>query len=202
MNENFLNADLFASAFIRPCEEFKRNLGLLMFEFSHFYPADFPRGRDFMDALDGFLSKLPKGWPYGVEMRNKNFLHPDYFAMLARHGVAHVYNSWGEMPSIGEQMAMAGSRTTADLVGARFLLKPGRKYQDAVDLFSPYTEIKEPNEEGRKAGAALINQSVTTTPRAGAFIFVNNRFEGNAPMTIHAMIRQAEEQIGMDLSAT
>src|SRR6266566_1543524 len=46
-NENFLNADLFASAFLAPCEPFRKNVGLLMFEFSHFYPADFARGRDF-----------------------------------------------------------------------------------------------------------------------------------------------------------
>src|SRR5437667_4638891 len=33
-NENFLNADLFGSAFIGPCQPFKQNIGLLMFEFS------------------------------------------------------------------------------------------------------------------------------------------------------------------------
>ena len=38
-NENFLNADLFASAFLGPCEPFRKNIGLLMFEFSHFYPS-------------------------------------------------------------------------------------------------------------------------------------------------------------------
>ena len=70
-NENFLNADLFATAFIRPCEEFKNNVGLLMFEFSHFYPTDFARGRDFVEALDTFLAKLPPGWPYGIEIRNR-----------------------------------------------------------------------------------------------------------------------------------
>jgi uncharacterized protein YecE (DUF72 family) len=200
VNENFLNADLFATAFLRPCEEFRKNIGLLMFEFSHFYPSDFQRGRDFVDALDHFLSNLPRGWPYGVEIRNKHFLHPEYFAMLARHGVAHIYNSWSDMPPVGEQVAIPESRTAQDLLGTRFLLRPGRNYQDAVNMFSPYAELKEVNEEGRKAGADIISQAVANQPRGGAFIFVNNRFEGNAPMTIHAMIRQAEEQMGMDLS--
>lgn len=32
-NENVLNADLFASAFLRPCAEFRPNVGLTMFKF-------------------------------------------------------------------------------------------------------------------------------------------------------------------------
>src|SRR5207249_354462 len=103
---------------------------------------DFAHGRDFVAALDQFLGKLPPGWPYGIEMRNKTFLHPEYFAMLRKHGVAHIYNSWTDMPSVLDQMKIPDSRTTPDLTGARFLLKPGRKYEDAVKQFSPYGETK------------------------------------------------------------
>src|SRR5262245_50953076 len=109
VNEQFLNADLFASAFLRPCEAFRANIGLLMFEFTRFQTRDIPRGREFVQALDEFLGKLPQGWPYGVELRNAAFLHPDYFATLARHGVAHVFNSWEAMPPIDEQLALPGS---------------------------------------------------------------------------------------------
>lgn len=186
-NENFLNADLFASAFLAPCEPFRKNIGLLMFEFSHFYPTDFERGRDFVEALDQFLSRLPRGWPYGIEIRNRHFLHPDYFAVLSRHGVAHVFNSWGEMPPVGEQLAMAGSVTNLTLCGARFLLKPGRKYQEAVALFSPYDRVRELNPEARAAGAKLIQEGSTGRERK-TFIYVNNRLEGNALLTIEAMI--------------
>jgi uncharacterized protein YecE (DUF72 family) len=187
-NANFLNADLFANAFIRSCEPFKTNVGLLVFEFSHFYPSDFARGREFMEALDQFLARLPTGWPYGVEIRNRNFLHPDYFAMLARHGVAHIYNNWADMPPVAEQMALPGSLTSPGLTAARFLLAPGRKYQEAVDLFIPYDQVKEPNPEARAAGAKLIGDGMTADARK-TFIFVNNRLEGNALMTILAMLQ-------------
>jgi hypothetical protein len=79
----------------------------------------YEHGRDFIADLDKFLGALPKGWPYGVEMRNRNWLKPEYFECLARHQVAHVYNSWEAMPSVGEQMALPGSRTNPDLVAAR-----------------------------------------------------------------------------------
>src|ERR1039457_5172447 len=91
-NENFLNADLFVKAFIKPCEAVRANVGLLMFEFSRFWPTDYEHGRDFIADLDKFLGQLPKGWPYGLEMRNKGWLQAEYFECLSRHQVAHVYN--------------------------------------------------------------------------------------------------------------
>ena len=150
-NENFLNADLFAKAFLKPCESVRHAIGLLMFEFSRFWPTDYEHGRDFIADLDKFLGQLPKGWPYGVEMRNRNWLKPEYFECLARHQVAHVFNSWDAMPAVGEQMALPGSRTNPNLVAARFLLKPGRKYEQAVKAFEPYDSIKEENPEARYA---------------------------------------------------
>jgi uncharacterized protein YecE (DUF72 family) len=187
-NPDFLNAERFASAFLEPCESIRKQVGLLMFEFSRFYPSDFERGRDFIDALDQFLARLPKGWPYGVEIRNRHFLHPDYFEMLSRHGVAHIYNSWQDMPSIDEQMAMPGSQTAPALVGARLLLRPGRKYEEAVKMFQPYDRIKEPYPEGREAGAALIRKTRRAGGKTQAYLFVNNRFEGNALETIAGLI--------------
>src|SRR6185295_17392305 len=63
-NENFLNADLFASAFLKPCESFRQNVGLLMVEFSKLHSSDYLHGRDFVADLDRFLEQLPQGWPY------------------------------------------------------------------------------------------------------------------------------------------
>jgi len=190
-NPNFLNPDRFATAFLKPCEPFREQVGMLVFEFSKFYPADFVRGRDFSEALDRFLGALPGGWDYGVEMRNRNFLVPDYLAMLARHGVTHVFNSWDDMPPVEEQMALPGSRTTPDRVAARFLLRPGRKYEEAVRLFQPYDRLHEVNESGRSAGARLILEALTSAGVKRAFLYVNNRFEGNALQTLVAMLAQA-----------
>jgi uncharacterized protein YecE (DUF72 family) len=188
-NENFLNADLFAKAFLKPCEAVRANIGLLMFEFSRFWPTDYEHGRDFIADLDRFLGQLPTGWPYGVEMRNRNWLKPEYFECLARHRVAHVLNSWDAMPPIGEQMALPGSRTNPELVAARFLLKPGRKYEQAVKAFEPYDSIKEENPEARAAGRALIAEGQAAGPKGRTFIYVNNRLEGNAISTIAAVIQ-------------
>jgi uncharacterized protein YecE (DUF72 family) len=187
-NENYLNADLFASAFVAPFESYRSNVGLFIFEFSKFYPVDYERGSDFVADLDRFLEAMPKGWRYGVEIRNRYFLQPEYFAVLARHGVAHVFNSWGDMPAVGEQMALPGSWTSSEFAGARFLLKPGRKFEEAVALFSPYDKLKEPNEAARAAAAGMIVRVVSLKAPRKIFIFVNNRMEGNALETIEAIV--------------
>jgi uncharacterized protein YecE (DUF72 family) len=191
-NESFLKADLFESEFLKPCEPFKKNIGVLLFEFSKFYSSDYETGRHFASELESFLSRIPKGWPYAVEIRNRHFLHADYFASLHRQGVAHVFNSWAEMPSVSEQLGFEGSRTVPQFTPARFLLTPGRKYEDAVKLFSPYDRIRQPDTNARRAAARLLSESNTETPNRRTFLFVNNRLEGNALQTIAAMIEQQQ----------
>jgi hypothetical protein len=126
------------------------------------------------------------------KLRDRAWVEPQYFECLARHGVTHVFNSWEGMPSVGEQMALGGSRTNSDLVAARFLLKPGRKYEDAVKAFEPDESIKEENPDARAAGKALIAEGQAAGPKRKTFVFVNHRLEGNAITTIAAMVEPAQ----------
>ena len=191
-NPDFLNAELFSTAFLKPCEGIRDKVGVLMFEFSRFWPSEYEHGRDFVSDLDGFLGKLPKGWPYALEMRNQHWLAPEYFGCLARHGVTHVFNSWDAMPPVSEQMAMPNSRPNPDLIAARFLLKPGRKYEEAVKTFQPYDRVKEPNPKAREAGRALIAEGKKAASGRQTFIYVNNRLEGNALETIDAILEEVD----------
>jgi uncharacterized protein YecE (DUF72 family) len=190
-NPDFLNAELFRGAFLGPCASIREKVGILMFEFSHFHPGQFARGREFVERLDGFLGELPTGWRYGVEIRNRTFLHPEYFAVLRRHGVVHVYNQWTDMPPVAEQMAMAGSGAADGVAAARFLLTPGREYEAAVSAFSPYRETKEIDAGAREAGARLVVAGMAPRKPGSAWIYVNNRLEGSALQTIRAMLLAA-----------
>ena len=162
-----------------------RFFGPLIFAFSTFQKHEFEHGRDFVVALDQFLGALPEGWEYGVEIRNKKWLVPEYFDMLRSHGVAHTYNSWTRMPPVSEQLAMEGNET-ADFSVSRFLLKPGRLYADAVKGFQPYTGIKEANEDARGAASKILNRSIQKRRRG--YLYVNNRLEGCAPLTIEGIL--------------
>ena len=191
-NDHFLDAELFASAFLGPIEVLRPKIGILIFEFSRFYPSDFARGRDFVAALDAFLARLPSGWPYGVEIRNPTFLQPEYFATLARHRVCHVFSSWEAMPSVGEQIELPGALTSPDLAAFRLLLRPGRNYEDAVRRFQPYDRLQDPYPEGRKPVCRLLGRVAkrdAEVPRV-VYVYVNNRFEGSALQTIAAILSE------------
>jgi len=187
-NPHFLDAALFTDAFLAPWEAFRAKVGLLTFEFSRFGADDFARGAAFVEVLDNFLGKLPRGWPYGVELRNRQWLRPEYFATLARHGVTHIFNAWSDMPPVEDQIALAGSETNPSLLAARFLLREGRTYEQAVEQFSPYGEIKDPNPAGRAAAVTLAKRGWKSRDKTKVMIFVNNRYEGHSPGTINAIV--------------
>jgi uncharacterized protein YecE (DUF72 family) len=182
VNENFLNVDAFTSRFLEPCESIRSQVGILMFEFSRFRRADYQDLGAFIADLDAFLSKLPKGWPYGIEMRNETWLGPEYLDCLARHQVAHVYNSWTDMPTVTEQLALAGSRTNPGLVAARFLLTPGKTYEETIQDYEPFDGLKKTDENARSAAATLIDEGARTPSRYT---------EGCAPRTIEALVQRS-----------
>ena len=148
-NEHFLDAGTFARFFAKRLEPYRARLGPLIFEFGTFNKSTFPSVSDFMACLDTFLAALPGGYRYAVEIRNREYLIPDYLGLLASHNVAHVFNAWTRMPELQDQ-AQLSDAYTADFTVVRALLTRGRTYEMAVKAFEPYREIKEPNEGARR----------------------------------------------------
>jgi uncharacterized protein YecE (DUF72 family) len=186
-NPGFLDGETFERRFLAPCASIRSRVGILIFEFSRFRRDDFATAGDFVSALDVFLAALPKDWPYGIELRNHDWLTPDYLACLARHQVAHVFNSWTRMPSVAQQLGLGGSRSNPKLVAARFLLAPGNLYESAIDAYAPFDAIKHVEADARAAAGALIAEGAAT-PQRRTYIFINNRLEGSAPRTIREVV--------------
>jgi uncharacterized protein YecE (DUF72 family) len=186
-NEAFLSADLFARLFARRLEPYAPQVATLIFEFGTFARSVFPTPDDFYARLDPFLAALPGGFRYAVEIRNPDYLGPVYFGLLARHGVAHVLNAWSRMPELARQREMPGAYT-ADFAVVRALLSKGRTYEQAVERFSPYKLVQEPDQSTRHALARIAQDAIRG--RKSAFVFVNNRLEGNAPTTIESVVQE------------
>lgn len=193
-NPDFLNAALFKDNVLGPYSRvFRDHAGCFVFEFQAMRGKDLPDPLQWADQLDDFLKELPRDFRYGVELRNPELLTGVHGEVLKRHGVAHVFNSWTEMPPIGEQ-AELGWTFSADFTVARALLKPGRRYSDAVKQFQPYDRVQEPQPPLRRDLLQLINMSLRR--RVEAYILANNRAEGNAPGTIRAVARMWLESDG------
>ena len=188
-NEMFLDASLFEQAFVRALEPYREHVGVMIFEFGTFSKSQYASVETFAAELDRFLSQLPVGVRYAVEIRNREFLAEAYFDVLRRHNVAHVFNAWTRMPELKRQIAHLEA-FTADFVVARALLKAGRTYEQAVKTFQPYATVQEPNPETRGALRDLIDRALEK--KQTTFVFVNNRLEGNAPQTIAAVTEPDE----------
>jgi uncharacterized protein YecE (DUF72 family) len=184
-NEAFLDSRVLQEMFLRPLLPHREKTALLIFEFGTFGHRSFAELAEFLDRLDPFLASLPPEFRYAVEVRNPEFLEKDYFSCLRRHGVAHVYNAWSKMPELRHQIALPDS-ATANFLVCRALLRRGRLYEDAVATFAPYTEIQDPNPEARESMRILIGRAREN--KEFFFLFVNNRLEGNAPLTILSLV--------------
>ena len=190
VNPDFLNADLFVEEIYQPHQRhFAEHTGPFIFEFQTLAKSSGIDAEEFATRLDQFFSALPREGQFAVEIRNEEFLTPMYFAVLREHGVAHVFNSWTRMPPIGHQLDLPGS-ISGPFIVARALLRPGRSYDEAVDVFAPYDRIREPNPKLRRDLVRLVEAAVRT--RIPAYLLVNNRAEGSAPLTIAAVAELLE----------
>jgi uncharacterized protein YecE (DUF72 family) len=182
-NEHFLNAQALEQFFTSWLKRYGKQVGPLIFEFGTFNKKTFPTPADFLAKLDPFLKSLPEGFRYAIEIRNEDYLTPEYLDVLASHNVAHALNAWTRMPTLDHQAQLPGV-LTADFTVVRALLRKWRPYDKAVETFEPYDRIQEVN-EGAREGLRVIAQRAMQE-RKDAFLFVNNRLEGNAPSTIEA----------------
>jgi uncharacterized protein YecE (DUF72 family) len=181
-NPRFLDAKLFNEMFLTPYREakFEPHTGPFLFEFQwHDLSAE-----EFYSRLDGFFGQLPKDFSYAVEIRNAGLVGPDYRRVLETHGVAHVYNHWSYMPALAEQHTRIGG-FTAPFTVLRLLTPLKMSYEAAKKRAQPYTKIVEELRAMRRDTVDLVRKAVAESRRA--YVLVNNRSEGNAPLTIQAL---------------
>ncbi len=184
-NPRFLDAKLFNELVLTPYRDakFEAHTGPFLFEFQrHGMSSD-----EFCSRLDAFFQQLPKDFRYGVEIRNAGLLGAEYRKVLEAHGVAHVYNHWSYMPSLAEQHQRMGS-FTAPFTVLRLLTPLKISYEAAKKRAEPYNKIVGELPEMRRDTVSLVKEAVADHRRA--YVLVNNRSEGNAPLTVQALVDQ------------
>lgn len=181
-NPRFLDATLFNDLVLTPYRDarFTLHTGPFLFEFQqHSMPP-----QEFCGRLDDFFSRLPTDFRYAVEIRNPTLLGPAYRKVLEDHGVAHVYNHWSWMPPLAEQQRRM-EQFTAPFTIIRLLTPLRMTYEAAKKRAAPYNTIVGELPEMRKDTVSLVRQAVAEN--RNAYVLVNNRSEGNAPLTIQAL---------------
>ncbi len=187
-NPRFLDARLFEDVVLAPCRKanFEPYTGPFLFEFTrHDLSPDV-----FCSRLDQFFKQLPRDFRYAVEVRNPGLLGMRYLQVLSYHGVAHVYNHWSGMPSLAEQHRLMQGFTGGFTV-LRLLTPSNMSYAAAKKRAEPYTKIVEELPQMRHESVQLVHQAVSEGRRA--YVLVHNWCEGNAPLTVEALVNQLRE---------
>jgi uncharacterized protein YecE (DUF72 family) len=184
-NPNFLVPDLLIDDLLEPLARvFKGHAGPIVLQFPPMLRRAAIAPTVFIDALDEFLSALPREFSYGVELRDRGLLTQAYSRVLTRHGAAHIYNLWTAMPLPAEQ-AGALPPETMPFAMVRLLLKPGATYEEQREAFAPFDRIVAPFERMREEVTEILARAIARA--IPAYVLVNNKAEGSAPLTIEAL---------------
>lgn len=185
-NPDFLNPELFKEMFLQPVRRLMGRLGVILFEFSG------PEEEE-IEQMEKFFAAVPRDVSYAVEIRNPALVNETFYARLREMKVSPVFSLWSKMPGISEQWEAykkaGGDQDSLPVVGLG-LIRPGRSYEDAVRLFQPYKELKEPY----PFGSAELAQLALDAKDKGrkAYILVSNRLEGSAPHSIGGILQKMQ----------
>ena len=175
-NPRFLDPSYASEVVIGPaCEGLGDKLGALLFQFP---PQALGEPLRFASALYGFLSRLPKGVSYAVEIRNAELLTSEYGRALAEHGAIHCHNVWGAMPDVRQQARLL-PKAVRKLLLVRWLLRAGDSYETARSRLAPFDRLSEPDPATRESIVDLVSRAVQFD--VPALVLINNKAEGCAP---------------------
>ncbi len=187
-NPHFLDARFFRDAVLGPSDAaFLEHQGPFVFQMLPLSSSELPDPEGLIAKLDRFLAQLPTHHQYAVEIRNPELLKPSYFAARARSNVAHVFTYWSRMPSIGSQLAQAGS-LTADFTVCRLNLPPGTEYEAQLEAFAPFDTLQAPDPSMREDVTKLVQRCAALGKTV--WLTVNNKAEGSSPLTVRAILER------------
>ena len=191
---SFLDPDRFLREVYEPCAaHFDAHAGPFVFEFGALPARHALTPGRFAAALDAFFTRLPRDPRFAVEIRTARLLTPTYLAVLREHDVAHVFNAWSRMPPIGAQLDLPDALTGRQVV-ARLLLPPGGDYESLREAWAPFDRLRAPSEAVRRDVLRLL--AVAVRAALPAYVLVNNKMEGSAPLTVVALAERAARELG------
>lgn len=179
-NPRFLDAACATRDVIEPLARgLGARLGAIVFQFPPQDPTDAP---DFAARIGDFLAALPRGPLYAVEVRNRSWLDADYARALLTGGGAACLTVHPRMPSIREQARIAAG--PGPLV-VRWMLGGRLDYDAARRRYAPFDRLAAADVATREEIADLVEAA--TRRGAPAYVSINNKAEGSAPLSAFAL---------------
>ena len=177
-NPHFLSADLLYRT-LECLEPMRGKLGPLMLQFGYLNRQMMESQSDFLERLEAFMSWLPMELEWCIEPRNPNWLNGPYFNLLRRLDAGHVFQQGYYMPPVWR---VCGQH--ADKLTDRVVIRLHGLDRETMDERSgkDWSKIIDAR-DGEIAALAGMLQDLRK-PQRKVWTFVNNHFEGCAPLTI------------------
>lgn len=183
-NPHFLDRGRFEAEVLAPyARQFTEHAGPFLLELT-----PMPRGaldeRALAQRVDDFLSGLPSGPRWSFELRNPELFGQRWLDMLRANGAAHVLNYWTAMPSLRDQL-QAGALVT-DVTVLRLMMPPFTRFAARKAALAPFSSIARVEQTMRDDVVDVLRAAALAGCKE-AFVLVNNKAEGSAPLTIRAL---------------
>ena len=177
VNERFLDNELL-ERFLERLTLMESKLGPIMFQFEYLNKKKMPSMSIFLEKLHEFITRVPKGYRFAVEIRNPNYLSPAFFKFLADHEIGYVYLEGYYMPHIGEVFGKF-EPATADFCIIR--LHGGDRMAIETATGGLWDHVVSPKPKGLEAAARIVRAN--RKRNVLTYVNLNNHFEGSAPLT-------------------
>lgn len=184
-NSDYLNPEIFIHQFYEPATDLLGNLikGFI-FEQEYQPKKDRTSPAEYVEAIDGFLDKIPDDDRYHMETRTEAYLVDPYFEVLETYGVGRVLSHWTWLPPLRTQFAESGGKfSSAGNQCIIRLMTPLRvRYEESYAMAFPFDKLvngmfhSHMVDDTVEMMLAAIDQGVHTN------VVVNNRAGGNAPL--------------------
>jgi uncharacterized protein YecE (DUF72 family) len=166
--------------FLKVMDRLGSRRGPLVLQFPYFSREHFPSSKTFMERLDRFLGDLPKGYRYGVEIRNKNWLKSGFADLCREQNVALVLVDQAWMP-LADELEKQFDPITTDFVYIR-LLGDRKQIEAITETWDREVIDRQANlERWANYLAMLIERQIRT------LVYVNNHYAGHAPTTVRRL---------------
>lgn len=185
-NDLFFDGDLL-NRFLETLSPFGEKLGPVMFQFEYLNKQKMPSLNAFLDRFHEFLTQAPKGFQYGLETRNPNFLKPALFDFLREHNTGFVFLEGYYMPHIGE-IFQRFDTLTGDFSVVR--LHGGDRKEIEKQTGEVWNRIVAPKDQGIHVAAQIVKRHMEAAKRI--YVNANNHYEGSAPLTLDKLVKKLD----------
>jgi uncharacterized protein YecE (DUF72 family) len=158
---------------------------------------EYRTGREFRRRLEHFLTLLPEGTRFALEVRNRTWINDTFLDLLRKHGLALAFTAYQTMPEAAE-LLRGPDPVTADFGYVRFLGN-----HTAMD--NRVARAREVGERDRDWGELMVDKTeemrgwispirtlLARVPEV--FVYFNNHYAGYGPGSLELFVRLWREE--------